>query len=242
MDLSINVGYFGPHITNDHKLIKELDDLGISCVWTAEAYGYDAVTPLAYFAALTKNMEIGSGIMQIPGRTPAMTAMTAVTLDKMSNGRFRLGLGVSGPQVVEGWHGVPYGKPLAKTREYVELVKEIFKRDGKIEHSGEYYSLPYSESDSTGLGKPLKIIEEPLRSDIPIYIAAIGPKNIELTAEIADGWLPFMYSPSQGDDVFKKYLEKGFNNTSEKNKKDTFNIVATVNAKICTEEEIEENL
>ncbi len=166
MDLSINVGYFGPHITNDHKLIKELDDLGISCVWTAEAYGYDAVTPLAYFAALTKNMEIGSGIMQIPGRTPAMTAMTAVTLDKMSNGRFRLGLGVSGPQVVEGWHGVPYGKPLAKTREYVALVKEIFKRDGKIEHSGEYYTLPYLESDSTGLGKPLKIIEENIRTAI----------------------------------------------------------------------------
>ena len=126
MDLSINVGYFGPHITDDHKLIKDLDELGVSCVWTAEAYGYDAVTPLAYFAALTKNMDIGSGIMQIPGRTPAMTAMTAVTLDKMSNGRFRLGLGVSGPQVVEGWHGVPYGKPLAKTREYVQLVKEMF--------------------------------------------------------------------------------------------------------------------
>ncbi len=131
MDLSINVGYFGPHITDNHKLIKDLDELGVSCVWTAEAYGYDAVTPLAYFAALTTNMEIGSGIMQIPGRTPAMTAMTAVTLDKMSNGRFRLGLGVSGPQVVEGWHGVPYGKPLAKTREYVQLVKEILKRDGK---------------------------------------------------------------------------------------------------------------
>ena len=242
MDLSINVGYFGPHITDDHKLIKDLDELGVSCVWTAEAYGYDAVTPLAYFAALTKNMDIGSGIMQIPGRTPAMTAMTAVTLDKMSNGRFRLGLGVSGPQVVEGWHGVPYGKPLAKTREYVQLVKEMFKRDGKIEHQGEYYTLPYTEPDSTGLGKPLKIIEKPLRSDIPIYIAAIGPKNIELTAEIADGWLPFMYSPSQGDDIFNKYLEKGFAKSEDKNKKDKFNIVATVNAKICTAEEKEDNL
>ena len=242
MDLSINVGYFAPHITNDHKLIKDLDELGVSCIWTAEGYGYDAVTPLAYFAALTNNMEIGSGIMQIPGRTPAMTAMTAVTLDKMSNGRFRLGLGVSGPQVVEGWHGVPYGKPLLKTREYVQLVKKILKRDGKIEHKGEYYTLPYTESDATGLGKPLKLIEEPLRSDIPIYIAAIGPKNIELTAEIADGWLPFMYSPTKGDKVFEEYLNKGFDKAKDKNKKKNFNIVATVNAKICTEEEKEDNL
>ena len=116
MDISINVGYFGPHISEDKDLIKKLDDIGVSCVWTAEAYGFDAVTPLAYFSALTEKMKIGSGIMQIPARTPAMTAMTAVTLDQMSKGRFRLGLGVSGPQVVEGWHGVPYGKPLKKTR------------------------------------------------------------------------------------------------------------------------------
>ena len=125
MDISINVGYFGPHISEDKDLIKKLDDIGVSCVWTAEAYGFDAVTPLAYFSALTEKMNIGSGIMQIPARTPAMTAMTAVTLDQMSKGRFRLGLGVSGPQVVEGWHGVPYGKPLKKTREYVELVRKL---------------------------------------------------------------------------------------------------------------------
>ena len=124
MDLSINVGYFGPHISDQKNLIEQLDKLGISCIWTAEAYGYDAVTPLAYFAAITKNLKLGSGIMQIPSRTPAMTAMTAVTLDKISNGRFRLGLGVSGPQVVEGWHGVPYGKPLKKTREYIEIIKK----------------------------------------------------------------------------------------------------------------------
>jgi len=242
MDISINVGYFGPHISEDKDLIKKLDDIGVSCVWTAEAYGFDAVTPLAYFSALTEKMNIGSGIMQIPARTPAMTAMTAVTLDQMSKGRFRLGLGVSGPQVVEGWHGVPYGKPLKKTREYVELVRKIISRDGKVEHHGDYYDLPLEGDGTTGLGKPLKLIEQPFRSEIPIYLAAVGLKNVELTAEIAEGWLPFMYSPSQGDDIFNKYLEKGFAKSEDKNKKDKFNIVATVNAKICTAEEKEDNL
>ena len=239
MDISINVGYFGPHISSEHNLIKELDEIGISCIWTAEAYGYDAVTPLAHFAALTNNMKIGSGIMQIPARTPAMTAMTAVTLDQMSNGRFRLGLGVSGPQVVEGWHGVPYGKPLAKTREYIDIVRQIIKREGKVEHRGEYYNLPLLNNETTGLGKPLKLIEPPLRTDIPIYLAAIGPKNIELTAEIADGWLPFMYSPLKGQSIFNKYLEAGFKESTYEEKKKNFNIVATVFAKICKENEKE---
>ena len=141
MDLSLNVGYFGPHISNDHNFIKELDDMGIACIWTAEAYGYDAVTPLSYFSAITSKIELGSAIMQIPGRTPAMTAMTAVTLDQLSNGRFRLGLGVSGPQVVEGWHGVEYGKPLARTREYISVVRDIIRREGKTTHNGEYYMI-----------------------------------------------------------------------------------------------------
>ena len=132
MELSINVGYFGPHISDDHDLLKKIDSLGYSCIWTAEAYGYDAVTPLAYFAAVTENIQIGSGIMQIPGRTPAMTAMSAITLDKLSKGRFRLGLGVSGPQVVEGWHGQPYTKPLARTREYITIIREIIKRERKV--------------------------------------------------------------------------------------------------------------
>ena len=198
MEVSVNVGYFGPHISGEKSLIKELDEIGISCIWTAEAYGYDAVTPLSYFAALTDKLKLGSGIMQIPGRSPAMTAMTAATLDKLSSGRFRLGIGVSGPQVVEGWHGVAYGKPLKKTREYVQIVRDILQRDGKTSFEGEYYNLPYKGDDASGLGKPLKLIEQPLRSDIPIYLAAIGPKNIELTAEIADGWLPFMYSPTLG--------------------------------------------
>ena len=239
MDLSVNVGYFAPHVTSDHKLIKELDNLGVSCIWTAEAYGYDAATPLAYFSAITSNIELGTGIMQIPARTPAMAAMTAVTLDKLSNGRFRLGLGVSGPQVVEGWHGIAYGKPLLKTREYISIVRDILRREGKTTFEGEYYKLPYTGEESSNLGKPLKLIEPPLRKEIPIYLAAIGPKNIELSAEIADGWLPFMYSPTKGDKIFNTHLQKGFEKSGVSNKKDTFNIVATVFAKICDEEEKE---
>ena len=242
MEVSVNVGYFGPHLGNEKALFQELDKIGVSCIWTAEAYGYDAVTPLSYFAAFTENIKLGSGIMQIPGRTPAMTAMTAVTVDKLSNGRFRLGLGVSGPQVVEGWHGVSYGKPLKKTREYVQIIRDIFNRESKTTFEGEYYNLPYSGEDSSGLGKPLKLIEEPLRKNIPIYLAAIGPKNIELTAEIADGWLPFMYSPTLGDKFFDKFLNKGFEKSGIPNKKDIFNISAPVFAKLCDESERESYL
>ena len=243
-----NYGYkhqcwlFGPHISEDKDLIKKLDDIGVSCVWTAEAYGFDAVTPLAYFSALTEKMNIGSGIMQIPARTPAMTAMTAVTLDQMSKGRFRLGLGVSGPQVVEGWHGVPYGKPLKKTREYVELVRKIISRDGKVEHHGDYYDLPLEGDGTTGLGKPLKLIEQPFRSEIPIYLAAVGLKNVELTAEIAEGWLPFMYSPIKGEDIYKESLNNGFKKSGDSDKKNKFEIVTTVFGRVCEEDEIDQYL
>ena len=193
MEISVNGGYFGPHISSEKSLIKELDEIGISCIWTAEAYGFDAVTPLSYFAALTDKLKLGSGIMQIPGRSPAMTAMTAVTLDKLSGGRFRWGIGVSGPQVVEGWHGVAYGKPLKKTREYVQIVRDILQRDGKTSFEGEYYNLPYKGDEEYGLGKALQLIEQTVRRDIPICLAAIGPKNIDINAEMADGWLHFMY-------------------------------------------------
>ena len=242
MELSINVGYFGPHISDDHDLLKKIDSLGYSCIWTAEAYGYDAVTPLAYFAAVTENIQIGSGIMQIPGRTPAMTAMSAITLDKLSKGRFRLGLGVSGPQVVEGWHGQPYTKPLARTREYITIIREIIKRERKVEFDGEFFNLPYKGPGSLNLGKPLKLIEPPIREDIPIYLAAIGPKNIELAAEIADGWLPFMYSPTKGDEVFDEFLSKGFEKSSNPKKRSEFNIVASVFARLCESDEVEDFL
>jgi F420-dependent oxidoreductase-like protein len=200
------------------------------------------VTPLSYFSALTKNINIGSGIMQIPGRTPAMTAMTAITLDKLSKGRFRLGLGVSGPQVVEGWHGQPYSKPLSRTREYIEIIRDIINREEKVTYNGNFYNLPYNGPDSLNLGKPLKLIEQPVRKNIPIYLAAIGPKNIELSAELADGWLPFMYSPTKGDAVFSDYLSKGFKKSNNPDKSKDFNIVATVFAKLCDKDQVEEYL
>jgi F420-dependent oxidoreductase-like protein len=209
MRLGIMAGYSGAQINLPIDLIQEADRLGMYAVWTAEAYGSDAVTPLSWIGALTKNIHLGTAILQMPARTPANTAMTAITLDQLSGGRFLLGLGLSGPQVVEGWHGQPYGKPLAKTREYVHIVREIFKREKPLVHDGEYYQIPYQGADATGLGKPLKSIIHG-RADIPIYLAAIGPKNVQLAAEIADGWLPIFFSPRHYDAVFKESVEAGF--------------------------------
>ena len=197
------------------EMIRAADRLGYFAVWTAEAYGSDAVTPLAWIGAQTQHIHLGTAIMQIPARTPAMTAMTAITLDQLSGGRMLLGLGLSGPQVVEGWHGQPYGKPLPKTREYVEIVRAIFAREKPLAHSGHYYQIPYTGPDATGLGKPLKSIVHG-RADLPIYLAAIGPKNVELAAEIADGWLPMFFAPSHYDAVFKPVVEAGFAKTKGK--------------------------
>jgi F420-dependent oxidoreductase-like protein len=207
MKLGLNLGYAPPG-TNPADLVplvQEAERLGFDSVWTAEAWGTDAVTVLAYLAAKTETIKLGSAIMQIPGRTPTNTAMTAATLDLLSGGRFLLGLGTSGPQVVEGWHGQPWGKPLGKTREYVEIVRTALRRD-VVEHVGEHYSIPYGGPGATGLGKPLKMMLRPLRADIPIYLAALGPKNVALTAEIADGWLPLFVDPEHFDDAFGESL------------------------------------
>jgi len=201
--LGLNLGYASPG-TNPASLVplvQEAERLGYDSVWAAEAWGTDAVTVLAWMAASTSRIKIGSAIMQIPGRTPANTAMTAATLDFMSNGRFLLGLGTSGPQVVEGWHGEPWGKPLVKTREYVEIVRAALRRD-VVEHTGEHYRIPYDGAGATGLGKPLKLMLRPLRADIPIYLAAIGPKNVALAYEIADGWLPIFVAPERFHEAF----------------------------------------
>lgn len=209
MRLGINVGYSGKKIELPLAFIREADHMGVYALWTAEAYGSDAVTPLAWIGAQTEKIHLGTAIMQMPARTPAMTAMTAMTLDQLSGGRFLLGLGLSGPQVVEGWHGQVYGKPLKKTREYVAIVREILRRENAVEYQGEYYQIPYQGEDATGLGKPLKSILHG-RADLPIYLAAIGPKNVELCAEIADGWLPIFFSPRHYDAVFKQSIEAGF--------------------------------
>jgi len=210
--LGINFGYqdWGNGLAHAVTLAQEADRLGFHSGWTAEAYGTDAITPLTWLLASTERMSFGSAIMQMPARTPAMTAMTAATLDLMSQGRFLLGLGLSGPQVVEGWHGQPYGTPLAKTREYVDIVRTILRREAPLEHHGRHYDIPYTGADASGLGKPLKIIVHPRRADIPVYLAAIGPKNVALGAEIADGWLPIFFSPYRFRETFGDAIDTGF--------------------------------
>jgi len=225
MRFGLNVGYSGSRMAIDMPLVKEADRLGFHSVWTAEAYGSDAVTPLAWIAGQTTRIHVGSAIMQMPARSPAMTAMTATTLDQLSNGRFLLGLGVSGPQVVEGWHGVPYGKPLVRTREYVSIVRHIWAREQALEHTGEHYQIPYRGPGATGLGKPLKSILH--GRQIPIYIAAIGPKSVEQTAEIADGWLPIFYSPYRTR-VYRDALEAGFRRAGGGKSLATFDVAPSV--------------
>jgi F420-dependent oxidoreductase-like protein len=203
MKLGLNLGYAPPG-TNPadlFPLVQEAERLGFDSVWVAEAWGTDAVSVLGWLAARTETIKLGSAIMQIPGRTPANAAMTAATLDLLSGGRFLLGLGTSGPQVVEGWHGQPWGKPLGKTREYVEIVRAALLRD-VVAHEGEHYRIPWDGPGATGLGKPLKLMLRPLRAEVPIYLAALGPKNVALAAEIADGWLPVFVDPDHFDDAF----------------------------------------
>lgn len=230
MKLGLNIGYYGTAIADNFSLIDLVEDLGYDSVWTAEAYGSDALTPLAWVAARTERIRIGSAVLQMPARTPAMTAMTAATIDQMSHGRFLLGLGVSGPQVVEGWHGRAFGKPLRVSREYVEIVRRILARDAPVEYSGEYYELPYRGDDATGLGKPLKSMIGPANPDLPIYLAAIGPRNVELAAEIADGWLPVFFSPERAGDQYGPVLRSGFAKSGETDKADRFDIAPTVAA------------
>jgi F420-dependent oxidoreductase-like protein len=185
------MGYvLGADVAEFVALAQEAERLGFSVAWAAEAYGSDAPTVLSYLAANTSRMDVGAAVMQIPGRTPAMTAMTAATLDLLSGGRFRLGLGVSGPQVSEGWHGVRFDKPLARTREYVAIVRQALARQ-TVRHEGEFFTLPLPD----GPGKALKLTVHPMREHIPLYLAAVGPKNLELTGEIADGWLAIFLSP-----------------------------------------------
>jgi F420-dependent oxidoreductase-like protein len=206
--LGLSLGYSGSRLAINMPLVREADRLGFHAVWTAEAYGSDAVTPLAWIAGQTERIRLATGIMQMAARTPAMTAMTATTLDQLSGGRALLGLGVSGPQVVEGWHGVRFGKPMVRTREYVEILRAIWARERPLEHDGEHYQIPYRGPGASGLGKPLKSILHGRR--IPIYIAAIGPKSVAQAAEIADGWLPIFYSPYRAPAVYRDALAAGF--------------------------------
>ena len=205
MRLGLNLGYQASWTTPaDHlAMAQEADRLGFSVVWAAEAYGSDSPSMLAWIAGQTSRIDVGAAVMQIPARTPAMTAMTAATLDTLSGGRFRLGLGVSGPQVSEGWHGVRFGKPLARTREYVDIVKLAIARK-PVAYDGEFYTLPLPD----GPGKALRLGFHPPRASIPIYLAAVGPKNLELAGEIADGWLAIFFAPDAAGE-YLQHIERG---------------------------------
>jgi F420-dependent oxidoreductase-like protein len=224
--LGLSLGYWaGRPPPGAAETVLEADRLGFDSVWTAEAYGSDAITPLAWWGAATERIKLGTAIAQISARTPAATAMAAMTLDHLSGGRLILGLGVSGPQVVEGWYGQPFAKPLARMREYIGILREIWAREGPVTNDGPHYPLPLP--DGTGLGKPLKSSVRPLRSDIPIYLAAEGPKNIAMAAELCDGWLSLFYSP-QYDDMYREALSEGFSRPGARHSQDDFEVAASV--------------
>jgi F420-dependent oxidoreductase-like protein len=208
MKLGYAAGYWssGPPPGIDES-IAEAERLGFDSIWTAEAYGSDALTPLAWWGAKTSRIKLGTAIAQISARTPAAMAMAAMTLDHLSGGRFILGLGASGPQVVEGWYGRPYPRPLERTREYLEIIRRILKRDAPVQFAGHHYEMPFV--GGAGIGKPLKSTVHPLREDIPIYLGAEGPKNVAMAAEIADGWLPIFFSP-KSDKFYRDALAEGF--------------------------------
>lgn len=226
MRLGLMLGYWGLGLTAEDQieLVREAEAAGFHSVWTAEAYGSDAATPLAWFAAQTQRIRLGAAILQIPGRSPAMTAMTAVTLDHLSRGRFSLGLGTSGPQVAEGWHGQRFAHQLARTREYVEIVRKALARE-RLTYEGEQFTLPLPD----GPGKALKLMIAPVQERIPIYIAAIGPKNTQLVGEIADGWLPVFFSPEHVGDS-RALLEQGAARSGSS--LDDFDIAPTVQVAI----------
>jgi F420-dependent oxidoreductase-like protein len=207
MKLGFLLGYSGKHIHMPIELIQQAESMGYDSVWTAEAYGNDAVTSAAYVLAQTSKIRVGTAIMQMPARTPAMCAMTAMSLDQLSGGRFIVGLGASGPQVVEGWHGVPYGKPVTRTKEYIQIMRKIFEREGPVEFDGQMYQMPNQSEGTTGLGKPLKSILA--ATDIPIYTASITPAGLRCAGEVADGVFPVWMDPNKYD-VLGESIEQGF--------------------------------
>jgi len=224
--LGVALGYWGSGPpAGAAELVVEAERLGCDSIWTAEAYGSDGLTPLAWLGARTRRIRLGTGILQMSARTPAATAMAAITMDHLSGGRFVLGLGVSGPQVVEGWYGQPFGKPLARTREYVTVIRSILAREGPVEFHGEYIDMPLR--GGTGLGKALKSTVHPLRAELPIMLGAEGPKNIALAGEICDGWLPAFYSPRH-DEHQRAALAEGFARPGARHSLDDFEIAGVV--------------
>jgi len=212
LKLGLNLGYWGigPQGDEATEIVLAAERLGCDSVWAAESYGSDAVSVLAYLAAKTETIQLGASIMQVPARQPAAAAMAGITIDALSGGRFIFGFGPSGPQVSEGWYGVPYEKPWGRTREYVEIVKEIVAREGRLEYEGKHFKLPLAEGEGvTGQGKALKLNVHPIRNEIPVYLGAIGRKSVELAAEIADGWIPIFFSVDKWQEAWGEHIEAG---------------------------------
>ncbi|WP_137146666.1 LLM class F420-dependent oxidoreductase [Mycolicibacterium sp. CR10] len=227
MKLGLQLGYWGAQPPTNHaELVAAAEEAGFDTVFTAEAWGSDAYTPLAWWGRETTKMRLGTSVIQLSGRTPTACAMAALTLDHLSGGRHILGLGVSGPQVVEGWYGAKFPKPLARTREYVDILRQVWAREAPVHSDGPHYPLPLTGEGTTGLGKNLKPITHPLRADIPVMLGAEGPKNVALAAEICDGWLPIFYSPRIAG-MYNEWLDEGFARPGARRTRETFEICAT---------------
>ena len=227
MKLGLQLGYWGAQPPTNHaELVSTAEEVGFDTVFTAEAWGSDAYTPLAWWGRETTRMRLGTSVIQLSARTPTACAMAALTLDPLSGGRHILGLGVSGPQVVEGWYGQKFPKPLARTREYIDIIRQVWAREAPVHSDGPHYPLPLTGEGTTGLGKNLKPITHPLRPDIPIMLGAEGPKNVALAAEIADGWLPIFYSPRIAT-MYNEWLDEGFARPGARRTRKTFEICAT---------------
>lgn len=236
MKLGLQLGYWGaqpPH--NAAEMVAAAEDSGFDAIFTAEAWGSDAFTPLAWWGRETSRVRLGTSIVQMSGRAPTSIAMHALTLDHLSNGRVILGMGVSGPQVVEGWYGQPFSKPLARTREVVSIIRKVLAREEPVTNDGPHYPLPYRGENAVGLGKPLKPIVHPLRADIPIWLGAEGPKNVAQTAEIADGWIPIFYTPKSAG-MYQPWLEEGFGREGARRTRADFEIAATCHLQITEDD------
>ncbi|MFT4125260.1 MAG: LLM class F420-dependent oxidoreductase [Gordonia sp. (in: high G+C Gram-positive bacteria)] len=227
MKLGLQLGYWGAApVPNHQELVIAAEAAGFDAVFTAEAWGSDAYTPLAWYGSATERVRLGTSVLQLSARTPTACAMAALTLDHLSGGRHIVGLGVSGPQVVEGWYGQRFPKPLARTREYLDIMRQVWAREAPVTSAGPHYRLPYTGPDASGLGKPLKPITHPLRADIPVMLGAEGPKNVALAAEIADGWLPLFYTPRMAE-VYNAWLDEGFARPGARRSRADFEVCAT---------------
>jgi F420-dependent oxidoreductase-like protein len=235
MKLGLQLGYWGAQPpTGTAELVAAAEESGFDAIFTAEAWGSDAFTPLAWWGQETSRVRLGTSIVQMSGRSPASIAMHALTLDHLSNGRVVLGMGVSGPQVVEGWYGQPFSKPLARTREVVDIIRQVLAREAPVTNDGPHHPLPYDGEGALGLGKPLKSIVHPLRPDIPIWLGAEGPKNVAQTAEIADGWLPIFYTPGSAA-LYQPWLDEGFARPGARRTRADFEIAATCHVQVVAD-------